>query len=187
MINRDAAREIVARHVAASAGMAVDDARVRELPQGWLVPYRATGEPRAGSRGAIVNKVTGAVFDLGSAFPLERDVELYDRGYQHDHYDLVITNVRDRMRSLDVLVQLGISAAPPEYSAGTVWRVPRPLTRTQLDSSLKALPCVFGHVALYTTAEVLEQARQGKVFEFQLLRCGCGCQRGPTSRLSGPA
>jgi hypothetical protein len=185
MIDRSAARAIAARYV--SGGLDIDDAGVRELPKGWLFPYRCTDGPVVGSQGTIVNKNTGAVFHIGSAFPIDRDIALYEHGYQYDRYDLVITSVRDTERSLDVLGQLGISVVTPEYEHGTVWRVPRMLTRAELGRCLKALPQVFGHLALYTTAENLERARQAGVFGFRLLMCGCGCQRGLTSRLSGPA
>lgn len=67
---------------------------VRELREGWFFPYRAE-QLMSGSQGVIVNKRTGRIFNLGSAFPVERDLVLYDRGYQSSLYDLVILAVHD--------------------------------------------------------------------------------------------
>lgn len=69
MVDRESARKIAdsvpAPHVA------IDDDGARELEQGWFFPYRAVSEPVAGSNGIVVNKKTGKVYHLGSAFPVE--------------------------------------------------------------------------------------------------------------------
>jgi len=137
-----------------------------------------------GSQGVIVNKATGATFHLGSAFPVDRDIELYDRGYQFEQYDLVIVTIVNMERALDVLTELEISVAEPEYEHGTVWRVPRPLTRQELCARLSKLPHVFGHVSLYFRAEALERARQTQILAFEVVACGCCCGRSRTGRCS---
>ena len=77
-------------------GIAVDVEAVRELPSGWFFPYRSAGDQLfCGSQGVIINKQTGKTLRLGSAFPVERDLELYERGYQFETYDLVVLEIAD--------------------------------------------------------------------------------------------
>jgi hypothetical protein len=171
MLDQVAAREIAERQVPDS--LAIADDRVLELQLGWFFPYRSatSGPPAAGSHGVIVNKTTGKVFRLGSAFPVERDLALYDKGYQSERYDLVITSIADLERTLDVLEDLAVSIVEPKYEHGTVWRIPRPLTRVELRARLARLPCVLCDLGLYFKVERLELARHEGSFEFEVLPC----------------
>jgi hypothetical protein len=151
-------------------GLAIDEGRVRELRTGWLFPYRsATGGAVVGSNGVIVNKLTGKAVRLGSAFPMDRDAAMYERGYCFERYDLVVTGVRDMERTIDALQNVGISVVEPEYEHGTVWRIPRRLTGAELRARLARLPCVFGDLSLYFKCEVMEEAREAGAFSFELL------------------
>jgi hypothetical protein len=123
----------------------------------------------AGSHGVIVNKLTGKIFSLGSAFPVERDLEFYDRGYQFERYDLVVLDVLDLDAALDVLLQIAPTAIEPTYEHGTVWRIPRLLTRHQLRDRMTCLPCVFEDVALYFQVEALEAARAAGILRCEVL------------------
>jgi hypothetical protein len=167
MLDQATARQIVEGQL--PDGLAIADDRIVELRSGWFFPYRATGAPMAGSQGAIVNKANGRVFRLGSAFPVERDLVLYDKGYQSERYDLVITSIADLERTMDALEDLGVSIVEPKYEHGTVWRIPRPLTRVELRARLARLPCVLDDLALYFKVERLEQARDERTFEFEVL------------------
>jgi hypothetical protein len=172
MVNQAAARELAARDV--PAGLEIDAEHARELREGWFFPYRASDPHRMplGTKGIIVNKKTGATFGLGSAFPIERDLALYDRGYQFNRYDLVVTRIVDLERTLDTLQELEISVVEPKYEYGTVWRIPRRLMRTELRLALATLPHVFGSLPLYFRAEALEKARREGLFQYELLGCG---------------
>jgi hypothetical protein len=123
----------------------------------------------AGSNGVIVNKATGKVFTLGSRFPLERDLAMYDLGYQFHSYDLVVLQVHNMESTLDVLFKLRVPTVEPKYEHGTVWRIPRELSRRELASRLSTLPCVFGNIGLYFSLELLEQARSAGYFRFEAL------------------
>ncbi len=148
----------------------LDSARVSETKTGWFVPFHNHGDDQVGgAKGLVVNKHTGSIMWLGSAFTVERDLALYDKGYQFDHYDLVVTRIRDSQRTLDALLELRLSIAEPTYQHGTVWRIPRDPTREELAVRLRALPHVFPRVKLYFVAEALERAREQRVFEFDLL------------------
>jgi hypothetical protein len=126
MVSREKASEIAE----ASMPGTLDFERIHELQQGWYFPIRPPQEPMfGGDCGLIVNKQTGEVFRVpGSIFGVERDLDLYDKGYQFDAYDLVVLEVKNWNDTLDVLVDLRISVTEPEYESGTVWRVARPNT-----------------------------------------------------------
>lgn len=150
-------------------GLTIDPASMRELTEGWFFGYSAAEQ--YGSHGIIINKSSGKAFELGSAFPLERDLAMYDRGYQFDRYDLVILAVVDVARTLETLLQIGPTVIEPQYENGTVWRVPRPLSRDEIEFRISRLPCVFGNLSLYFRLETLEEAREQAYFEFRALSC----------------
>jgi len=174
VIDRAIARELAARE--APDWGEIDDTGVQELRTGWFFPYRCTDPdpsrwPIGGPGGVIVNKQTGERFFPGSAFPHERDLAFYDKGYQFHVYALVITEVADLDRTLDTLERFHISTVDPSYAQGTVWRIARPLTRAELRSRIGTLPCVFDRIDLYHHFEELEQARENGFFQFVLEGC----------------
>jgi hypothetical protein len=143
MFDEAKAREI------AEAALPYDDVTLgpaRELREGWLFPWVA----QLGCRGVIANKKTGRIFQLGSAFPIERDLELYDRGYQFERYDLVVTAIADLAKTRRALGSLGLR-----------------LNDLQIWNRLDELPCVFPAVSLYSQLEVLDEARREGWFEFE--------------------
>jgi hypothetical protein len=166
MLDLDAARKVAL--TAVSPGLMLGQAR--ELREGWFFAFRVTGEePVAGSQGVIVNKHDGRIFRLGSAFSLARDQKLYDKGYQFERYDLSIIEVVDAKRTLDVLVEVGICIVEPQEEHGTVWRIPRALTRRELRDRIAVLPGVFEDINLYFRIEHLENARRNNWFRFEVL------------------
>lgn len=167
IVDREEARVIA--ETTLDVHIALDDDGVRELEQGWYFPYGAVAGPVAGSHGVIVNKRTGNVFRLGSAFPVERDLRLYDRGYQFGTCDLVITSVRDARAALDALGSLGLHTVDETHEHGTVWRIPRALTRRELAERIVRLPCVFEHFPLYFKADALEAVRLSSAFDFDVV------------------
>ena len=145
-------------------GMRLGDAR--ELRDGWYFPFVSEG-PTAGCNGVIVNKRTGRLFHLGSAFPVERDLELYDRGYQFDSYDLVILDVHDRKQTVHALGRLHLDVLEPRAEHGAVRQVPRRMTGSELSAKLDRLPCLLPAIRLYFDAELLERARVAGWFAFE--------------------
>src|SRR5258706_16063730 len=121
MFDESSAR-VVAQQTLTAAD-ALGDAR--ELREGWFFSLR-TGQ--IGSNGLIVHKGTGRVLHVGSAFPIERDLELYDRGYQFECYDLVILAVHDVKATRRAIGNLGLTVVTPTYENGQVWRIPRSMT-----------------------------------------------------------
>lgn len=66
----------------------------RGLRERWFFPF-------------VGGTSVGRLFRLGSAFPVERDLDMYDRGYRADAYDLVTVAVRDLEATERVIVKLG--------------------------------------------------------------------------------
>ena len=170
MLSADRAAELAAR----ACSHRVDSERMREIAAGWYFPYLwAEGEePLVGSNGIIINKQTGAAFVLGSAFPVERDLALYDKGYQYQSYDLVVLGFRSIDAAVSALVELRLAQAEPEYESGVVWRIRRPLTREEIRASLERLPAVFANVPLYFVLEPLEEARRDETVRVDVLESG---------------
>ena len=141
---------------------------VRELESGWCFPYVGKS---GGSNGVIVHKQTGACFQLGSAFPLERDLKLYELGYRFHAYDLVVTALRDRSAAEDALLRLRMPVVEPSYDGRKVWHVAREMRREEIAEKLKRLPAIFPAVGLYFRIEVLEEARREGWFSFDAVGC----------------
>lgn len=157
-------------------GLVIDSERVRELENGWLFPYSGdTGvalfDVPVGSNGVIVNKSTGAVYKLGSAYEVDRDARFYDLGYRNHIYDLVVLSVADRSATIDLLRKLAVSEVEIKYEHGTVWRIPRALSQKELVDRIQVLPCVFPEMQLYFSYELLEEARAKGTLEFEALEC----------------
>jgi hypothetical protein len=166
-INKEAAEAIAAGHFA-HAGLTVEPGSVVELRNGWFFPLRSSSTiPVAGSHGVIVNKRSGAAFALGSAFPVERDLDFYDRGFETTHYDLVILEIHDLQATLDTLESIGPKIVELQYESDIVWRIPRRLSRDELSARLRSLPCVFGDVHLYLKLEELVAADDDKRFTYR--------------------
>jgi hypothetical protein len=164
MLDEKGARVSASGSAVLREGMRLGEAR--ELRDGWYFPFLSEG-PMAGCNGVIVNKQTGKLFHLGSAFPVERDLELYDRGYQFDSYDLVILEVRDRKQTLHALSRLHLDVVEPRTEHGVVWQVPRRMTSAELSAKLDQLPCILPAIRLYFDAEQLERARVAGWFTFE--------------------
>ena len=77
--------------------------------------------------------------------------------------------VHDTEAAVDVLLQLGPTAVEPSYEHGTVWRIPRNLTRGEVRERIARLPCVFGDINLYPKLELLEAVRSDGTFSFHAL------------------
>jgi hypothetical protein len=160
--------EIQARAFARAA-VPADDITLgpaREIQSGW---YFALITDRIGSNGVVVNKRTGRVLSLGSGRSLERQLAMYDRGYQFARYDLVILAVHDMEATRRVVGKLPLRVVTPSYQHGQVWRVARDLTDQERRTQLDHLPCVFPALRLDAHIEQLEEARREAWFEFEAL------------------
>jgi hypothetical protein len=160
--------ELAARKLAEGAlerdDIALGDSR--ELHEGWFFPYQTA---LVGCNGVIVNKRTGRRFHLGSAFPVERDIALYEAGYQSAQYDLVILAIHDLDATRRTIGKLPLQVVEPTYEHGQVWRIPKTMTDLERWKRLEKLPCIFPALCLYFHLEVLEEARRERWFDFEAL------------------
>lgn len=165
MLSQERASVIAAQH-AHSVGRNVART-VTELERGWYFRWESDG--LVGSHGLAVSKSTGDIYQFGSAFPIDRDLSMYDHGMDADRHDLVVLRVADFERSLAVLETIGPTVVELTYESGTVWRVPRRLTTDELRERLRQLPAIFPDLQLYFRFEAVEEARASGCFDFDLL------------------
>jgi hypothetical protein len=128
-----------------------------ELQQGWYFSWQ--NDSRIGSHGLAVNKKTGSIFVFGSAFAIERDLRMYDRGMDAEKHDMVITAITDLDETLELLRQIAPTVVEPSYEHGTVWRIPRLLNEGEIRARLARLPALFPDINLYFQFEAIEMAR----------------------------
>jgi len=159
------ARELAAASIERQSSIRIG--QTTELRDGW---YFALAAPRVmiGSNGLIVNKRTGRVLHLGSAFPVERDLAMYDRGYQYARYTLTVTAVNDLDCTTKTLGALRLMVVIPEAVDGVVWRVPRLITAAEHRDRLRSLPYAYADVSLYFGLELLENVRAKRWFTFEI-------------------
>jgi hypothetical protein len=97
---------------------AVDIANVRETGTYWLFPVR-----QIGCRGVVVDKQTGLTTCLGSAWDLDTWLWGYEKGLVvEDPVDLVVTEVTDPERAVEILRRLRIS--PPQGRRAALQQLP---------------------------------------------------------------
>lgn len=153
---------------AAAAGMTIDVARVRETRCGWFFPWRFEDPPAPGSKGVVVDKQTGQVVTLGSAYSLDRDLNAFDAGYRFGSAFLVVTAVRNERSAIDQLMRLRIKEVTQEFADGVQWKIPKVISAQDIGLRLRRLPCKFGPIATYFAVEALEAMRLAKDVSFEL-------------------
>jgi len=155
----------------AKEGLTVNINSSQELVNGWYFPWEPIkkGELWGGSHGVIINKESGKWLQLGSAFPIERDLQAYEDGFTEAVYDLRILSIQGHNQTLDFLQKLRIEVVEPEWKYGTEWLIPRLLDRNELSCLLMNLPRTFRNVWIYGSIEVVQVARQSRYCEFELI------------------
>jgi hypothetical protein len=141
---------------------------VRETRCGWFFPCRVEDPPAIGSKGVVVDKQTGRVVTLGSAYSLDRDLNAFDAGYRFGPALLNITAVRNECHAVDQLRRLNIKEVTPEFAHGVQWKIPKVLSAQDIETRLRQLPCKFGPIATYFLVEALEAIRRSGDISFEL-------------------
>lgn len=95
-----------------------------------------------GSCGVLVDRTTGDVHNLGSAFGLEYWTESYDRGL-HIPMGAVVLSVGDRQRAASALIRLQMSYVIPEVAYGETWTIPKRYNQKDFIRSFDTLPVRF--------------------------------------------
>ena len=98
---------------------------------------------------------------------MDNDLNLYDRGYHFDKYDLVVLSVENVDETVRVLHGLHEVTVDTYYKNDRVYRVGRRLSEAEVRERLSRLPCVFsGRFSL--GIEKLEQVREAGWFSFKV-------------------
>ena len=147
---------------------AIDFDGAREIRNGWYFPWFFPGKPLVRSHGVIVDARTRKVVKLGAAFSLERDLRAFEAGYPLRHASLIVTAVTDERRTIEILQQLRVSKVEPKVVDGVTWQMPKPFSPLELQEKLRVLPANFGVIQVYFAVELLDSAKQGACFSFEL-------------------
>ena len=158
----------VLAQASAPEGFVVAVEQARESRCGWFFPWRFEGPPLIGSNGVVVDKRTGRVVTLGSAYSLDRDLNAFDAGYRFRPAFLVITDVRNERHAVDQLMRLNIKEVTPEFAHGVQWKILKVISAQDIETRLRQLPCKFGPIATYFLVEVLEAIRHTGFISFEL-------------------
>jgi hypothetical protein len=95
------------------------------------------------------------------------DLNLYDRGYHFDNYDLVVLSVKNVDGTVRVLHDLHEVTVDTYFKNDRVNRVGRRLTEAEVRERLSRLPCVFsGRFSL--AIDKVEQASEADWFSFKV-------------------
>jgi hypothetical protein len=137
-----------------------------ETERGWYFPWIPDGI--IGSNGVIVGKSDGAVFVLGSAFSVERDIHFFDRGFGSKSYDLVILEVFEMSAAIALVEDIRPCVVEPSYESGVVWRVGRDLSSEEIRDRLSVPPALFADIKLYFKLELLDEAERSHVFTYRV-------------------
>lgn len=163
MITFEEARRIALDKIGPNCAL-VESATI-EKPYGWYFlgqsrAFLETGDHMhmlLGSGGFIVERADGRVFEFGSAYPTERWIANYERGFKYHRYDLTVSAVSDPEAAVGLLARLDMTYVIPEPDGGTVWVIPRRYTREQLQRKLERLPCTFAGQAFWHRVEVFDE------------------------------
>jgi len=155
---------------------ALVDAATMEKPYGWYFlgqsrAFLETGDSSKmllGSGGFIVEREAGRVFEFGSAYPRERWIANYERGFKYECYDLTIIAVSDLERAIGLLQRLDMVYVIPEEENGTVWRIPRRYTQEQVRERLGRLPCTFAEQAFWHRVDVFDEIDASGCLKYEL-------------------
>ena len=152
----------------APSGVSVDPECAKETECGWYFPYRFDEFPAAGSKGLIVDKVSGRAYMLGSAFSLERDLAAFDQGFRFGAAHLIVSEVRDLNGAIGELLSLRVSEVIPEFAHGVERRIAKPLTSKIIEARLGLLPTGFGPISVYFAVEPLQGMQVSGNMRFEL-------------------
>lgn len=153
MLTLDDAHAIVERYASDAGAAWFPDRNVIDRQRYWFFPVGYIG-----SYGVVVDKASGEVTALGSAFTLEDWLWGYEHGFLQTSVTLRIMSIDDLDRTLAVL-QSSVSA---EFR----WRYE---LRNRLEDRLRELPADFPQQNLALSIPSFRQALRNGWFEFELV------------------
>lgn len=131
---------------------AVVEDSVVEWDYGWrivvqtkrYIETRDDWDEVIGQGSILVEKATGRLIHLSSAFSDEQHRAMYEGGcFRFVNPDIVITAVDDIDKAAGLLAALDMCWVVPEVVCGDTFRIPQDYTAEQLRAHLCSLPCRF--------------------------------------------
>lgn len=132
--------------------------------------HRETGrweDLLVGSCGVLVERATGEVHDLGSAFGVDYWFEAYRRGL-HRPLTVVVTKVLDRQRAAEALHRLRMTYVIPEEAYGETWVIPQFFGLKDIRKSFDALPARYENQNLISQLHEIERIESERDIEITL-------------------
>lgn len=158
-------------------GLAVDPEHVVEKPYGWVIfpnskEYIEFGDftrQLIGSGGVLVLKEDGKAIQFGSAYDVERNLEIYESGYlDHENWDIVVTSVVDARNSADRILALGATYVTPEEESGVVWKIPKPYSHERMQEMLRNPPVRLNIGQIYLNFDAVEGLKKQRYFDYRI-------------------
>lgn len=168
MIDFEDARKIALNFIGEDLMLSED--HILEKGFGWYFSSepKKRGRLLAGRSGFIVDRETGKIFECGSAFPVERDLKMYELGYRFKSYDLTILAVSNLEKTVELLHKLQMQYVVPEFEHGVNWKIPREYKPKEIRKALKRLPFTFEGQRFYFRLEDLERLKQANCCSLEL-------------------
>jgi hypothetical protein len=120
-----------------------------------------------GSWGVLVDRETGEVHDLSSAFDLEYWFEAYRR-HLHVPNTVVVKKVKDQKRAVDALYRLQMTYVIPEQAHGEIWKIPKQYSPKSIKDAINDLPVCFENQDLIFRLREIETIEAGHDLEIIL-------------------
>ena len=146
-----------------------------EKPYGWYfhsqskkyVETKNISDLLVGSGGFIVEKESGKVIEFGSAFSLEVNFKIYEKGLIGRN-DLVVLKVRDINETVRLLNRLRISYVEAKFDQGLEWKIPKIYNEKQLRTAISKQPCVFQNQNFYLRYDEFQKIDESRCFDYEL-------------------
>jgi hypothetical protein len=173
MITFEEARSIASKNIPSDCEILPDS--IIEKPYGWYFyhqskEYIETGNIKkmlVGSGGFVVEKESGEVVKFGSAYSLEKNFQVYERGLI-GRKDLIILKVREINESVRLLNRLQMTYIEPEIAHGVEWKIPKLYNEKQIKEAISKLPFAFVNQNFYFRYDEFEKIDDSKCFEYKL-------------------
>ena len=173
MITFEEARTIALKNIPSDCDILPDS--IIEKPYGWYFNFQSkeyikTGNIRAilvGGGGFVVEKESGKIFYFGSAFSVEENFKIYERGLI-GRKDLIILKVRELNESVRLLNRLQMTYVIPEFEHGVVWKIPKPYNEKQIKEAITKLPFTFKNQIFSSRYDEFEKIDDSKCFDYEL-------------------
>lgn len=175
MINKQQAIDLIRKELDDDMDIILD--LIIEKEYGWVIYSQSkqyiksknANDMFIGSGGTLVEKSTGNKFEFGSAYSLEQNLKIYEKGYlKYDNWDLIVTRVNDLQRTIYALMKLGISYVVPEEAYGATWKVPQSYSKKQFKTKLSNLPVRFNLGNIYFQYDDIESIKREMDFIISL-------------------